>query len=466
MHLFMIVTPKQKTALAISLFLFAALLCQAQPTAAYLERYNAVMKRTEWFRKARFGMFIHYGAYAIPARGEWVQSNERMSAEQYRKYVDAFVPANYKPENWASLAKEAGMQYAVMTAKHHDGFCLFDSKHTDYKISQNLPGRDFVKEYVEAFRAQGLKVGLYYSLIDWHHPDYPNVGNHPMRDNKAWKNDGRNWDNYLAYMHNQIRELMTNYGKIDILWLDYSFDNYQGEKWKAKALIEMIRTLQPDIILNNRLVFNEGNSAQKRKFEGYGDFETPEMGIPETPVMDVYNNPLPWETCLTLNNNWGYTAADNEWKSAETIVHALVEVTGKNGNLLLNVGPEPQGAIPHPCQAVLKEVGAWMKNNHESIYGCGKAELEKPQWGYFTQNGKTIYAHWTNPKIGYINIKGYSDRVESVTMLHDGQKAATATAWWGNEDAGNFFINIKEPIYFTYALPDKTDMVFKMVLKK
>lgn len=457
---------KLKTELSVLFIILSVALSQAQPSTAYMEKYNASMKRTEWFRKARFGMFIHYGVYAIPGRGEWVQSNERMSVEEYRKYVDAFVPSSYKPAAWASLAKEAGMQYAVMTAKHHDGFCLFDSKHTDYKISRNLPGRDFVKEYVEAFRAQGLKVGLYYSLIDWHHPDYPNVGNHPMRENKDWKNDKRNWDNYLNYMHSQIKELMTNYGKIDILWLDYSFDDYQGEKWKAKELIAMIRSLQPDIILNNRLVFNEGNSAQKRKFEGYGDFETPEMGIPEVPVVDIYDNPLPWETCLTLNNNWGFSFNDNEWKSPETIVNALVEVTSKGGNLLLNVGPEPQGTIPAPCQAVLKEVGVWMKANHESIYGCGKAELEKPVWGYFTQNGKALYAHWTNPKIGNINIKGYADRVESVTMLHDGKRAATATKWWGNEDAGNFFINLKEPIHFTYALPDKIDTVLKIVLKK
>jgi len=193
---------------------------QKQVPEKYLSQYNDKMDRTEWFRNARFGMFIHYGPYAVPACGEWVKSNKKMTNEDYQKYVDAFVPSNYNPTEWAAVAKQAGMKYAVMTAKHHDGFCMFDSKLTDYKITTNVPGRDFIKEYVQAFRKQGLKVGLYYSLIDWHHKDYPNVGNHPMRGNSEWTEKDYNWDNYLEYMHKQVEELMTQYGKIDILWLD------------------------------------------------------------------------------------------------------------------------------------------------------------------------------------------------------------------------------------------------------
>ena len=439
---------------------------QDQPSAKYLQQFNEKINRTEWFREARFGMFIHFGPYAVPARGEWVKTNETMTNEDYQKYVDAFVPSNYNPKEWAALAKQAGMKYAVMTAKHHDGFCMYDSKLTDYKITSNMPERDFIREFVNAYREQGLKVGLYYSLIDWHHKDYPNVGNHPMRDNKDWNDKSYDWDNYLKYMHNQIEELMTQYGKIDILWLDYSFDDYNGEKWKATELIKMIRKHQPDIILNSRLDVNPGNSIKGRKFDGYGDFETPEMGIPEKPLKDEYGNYIPWETCLTLNNSWGYRSSDNEWKNSELIIHTLVDAVSKNGNLLLNVGPDAQGNIPFASKQILKEVGSWMKINGESIYGCGKSEINKPDWGYFTQKDNTLFAHWTNPKIGYINIKACSERTNKVTILNTGKEAFTTTKWWGNEDEGNFFINVKSPIHFTYELPDKIDTVFKISLEK
>ena len=190
-------------------------------------RYEERQKRTEWFREARFGMFIHWGLYAIPARGEWVKSIEKISTEDYQQYFEEFNPVRYNPREWAKLAKEAGMKYAVLTTKHHDGFCLFDSAYTDYKSTNTKCGRDLVKEYVEAFRAEGLKVGFYYSLLDWHHPDYPHYGDrqHPMRDNEAYKDTPHNWDNYITYFHNQVRELLTNYGKIDLMWFEFSYDN-------------------------------------------------------------------------------------------------------------------------------------------------------------------------------------------------------------------------------------------------
>ena len=433
---------------------------------SYRKKYEQIISGTEWFRKARFGMFIHYGIYAVPARGEWVKSDERKTTEQYQKYVDAFVPSNYNPAEWALLAKNAGMKYAVMTAKHHDGFCLFDTKLTEYKITTNVPGRDFIREYIDAFREQGLKVGLYYSLIDWHHKDYTNVGNHPMRENKEWDNKSYNWDNYLSYMFKQIEELMTQYGKIDILWLDYSFDEYNGEKWKAAELVKMIRKYQPGIILNNRLVQNHGVSNKKREFAGYGDFETPEQGIPEEDLTDVYNNSIPWETCLTLNNNWGYSSTDTQWKSPEMIIHALVNSVSKNGNLLVNVGPDAQGTIPQQSVEILREVGEWMSVNGESIYGCGKSTLSKPDWGYFTKKDNLLYAHWTNPVIGHINIKNFTNEVEKVIVLHTGEEAATARTWWGNFDTGNFFINIKQPTYLTYILPDNRNTVLKIISKE
>lgn len=432
----------------------------------YVEKYNNTMDRTEWHRDARFGMFIHWGAYAVAADGEWFKSRQQLTTEEYQKYVDAFVPRNYQPLEWAKLAKDAGMKYAVMTAKHHDGFCLFDSEYTDYKISSYVEGADFTRDYIEAFRSQGLKVGLYYSLIDWHHEDYPYVGNHPLANREGFSKEDYNWENYLEYMYNQIEELMTKYGKIDILWLDFSFDEYSGEKWGATELVEMIRKHQPEIILNNRLVENHGVSTDAREFTGYGDFETPEQGIPEKKLVDGYGNDIPWETCLTLNNSWGFRSTDEEWKSPELIIHALVNCVSKNGNLLLNVGPDSQGTIPLESRKTLQAVGEWMKENGESIYGCRDAELPKPDWGYFTQNGNVLYAHVTNKPIGHINIGPQDKEIEEVVVLNTGEEAYTSSRWWGNQAEGNFFINVQAPTYKTYIFPDDRNTVFKIVYEE
>jgi alpha-L-fucosidase len=441
-------------------------LAQENASEEYMAMYRDKMERTDWWREARFGMFIHFGVYAVPARGEWVKSNEQLTTEEYQKYVDAFNPVDYDPRSWARLAKAAGMKYAVMTAKHHDGFCLFDSKYTDYDIGTTMPGRDLVREFLDAFRAEGLKVGLYYSLIDWHHPDYPNVGNHPMRDNEEWSSKQYDWESYLKYMHAQVEELVTRYGRLDIMWFDYSFDEYSGEKWKATELVKMVKKNQPRIILDNRLSVNPGVSTQGRELSGYGDFETPEQGIPEEVLKDRYGNPIPWETCLTLNNNWGYHATDNDWKSPETIVQALVNCVSKNGNLLLNVGPDARGRIPDPSTRILTRVGEWMSTHRESIYGCGPAEIGKPDWGRYTQKGNVLFAHWMYPWIGHINVAGVAGRTGMVTLLMDGSELPTSTSWWGNEGAGNFFVNVNAPTYRTFPLPSEIDTVIRIELKK
>jgi alpha-L-fucosidase len=238
--------------------------------------YQERWQRTEWFREARFGMFIHWGVYAIPASGEWVRNKEKLSVEDYQPFVDSFNPVDYNPREWAKAAKNAGMKYAVMTAKHHDGFCLFDSKFTEYKSTNTPAGRDLIREYAEAFRAEGLKVGFYYSLLDWHHPDYPHYGDgiHPESDNEAWKDKQHNLDNYITYMHNQVRELVTNYGKIDIMWFDFSYGKMSGDTWKATELVKMVRQLQPGIIIDNRL----GGHMEADVPQPYaGDFEGPEQ---------------------------------------------------------------------------------------------------------------------------------------------------------------------------------------------
>lgn len=456
---------KKIISVSLALIMPLSLLIHAQELAPkdYLDSYEKIMQRTEWWREARFGMFIHFGAYSVPARGEWVKSNERLTTEQYQKYIDEFNPYDFDAREWAKTARAAGMKYAVLTAKHHDGYCMFDSKLTDYKLSTRFDGRDLVREFLDAFRAEGLKVGLYYSIIDWHHPDYPNVGNHPQRDDKEYAQREFNWDNYLEYMHGQVKELTTNYGKIDIMWFDYSFDEYSGEKWKARELVEMVRKNQPGIILDNRLEINQGASSTGRVISFLGDFETPEQGIPDQPLIDKYGNPLPWETCLTLNGNWGYHEFDPNWKSPELIIHCLVNCVSKNGNLLLNVGPDARGNIPEESIHILADIGKWMEKNGESIYGCSSCNHMKPDWGRYTQKGNTIYAHWLYPNLGQLNARGVdAARVKNVYVLYSGAELSWQNAWWGNTEPGNFFIN-------TGSSPEKPvryDTVIKIDLKE
>lgn len=455
---------KKSAILITGLFLIflTNLSAQQNPPKEYMDHYNQVVARTEWWRNDRFGMFIHFGTYAVPARGEWVKSVEKITTTQYQRYIDAFNPVDFDAKKWAKVAKAAGMKYAVLTAKHHDGFCMFDSKLTDYKLSKQFNGRDIVREFLDAFRAEGIKVGLYYSVIDWHHPDYPNVGNHPQRDDTAYSRQSFKWDNYLKYMHGQVEELVKNYGKIDIMWYDYSFDEYSGENWKATELVKMVRKYQPGIILDNRLETHEGSSSKMRSISSLGDFETPEQGIPDVPLVDKYNNPIPWETCLTLNDSWGYNEQDKNWKTPEIIVHSLVNCISKNGNLLLNVGPDARGNIPAESIRILSEVGKWIEKNSESIYGNGASTLAKPDWGRYTQKGNNIYAHWLYPNLGKFNAKGINgDQVKGITMLYSGAELPFEKTWWGNMEAGNLFINT----YQTTEKPFMYDCVLKIEMK-
>ena len=330
-------------------------------------------ERMKWFRHDRFGMFIHWGLYAIPARGEWVRSVEEIPEAQYTPFFDEFNPTDFDARAWARLAKQAGMKYAVLTAKHHDGFCLFDSKLTDWKSTNTPFGRDIVREFLDAFRAEGIRVGLYYSLLDWHHPDYPAFGDrhHPMRNNEAYRDRPYNFDNYLAYMHGQVRELCTNYGKLDLMWFDFSYDDMTGEKWRGAELVRMVRSLQPDIILDNRLEVSGsgfGSIATDEPLEFSGDYVSPEQIIPQTGFKDSRGRDICWEACITMNDNWGYCAKDKNFKPAEMIIKKLVECVSKNGNMLLNVGPDAKGNIPEESVEILTEIGRWMGRNSASIY--------------------------------------------------------------------------------------------------
>ena len=426
-------------------------------------------KRTEWFMHDRFGMFIHWGLYAIPGRGAWVRSDEQIPLEAYEPYFEEWNPIFYDPKKWAKAATNAGMKYAVLTTKHHEGFCLFDSAYTDYKSTNTKCGRDLVREFVEAFRAEGLKVGFYYSLLDWHHPDYPAYGDmyHPDRANEAYKGKEHNFERYLDYMHNQVRELMTNYGKIDILWFDFSYEGHLGEDWRGKELVDMVRSLQPDIILNGRLEANGESYGSVMTDDPNifsGDFVCPEMIIPPQGLRTPSGRKIPWEACFTMNNEWGYMPMDIHRKTSTQLIKKLVECTSKNGNMLLNVSPTPKGEIPDWQLKILEETGEWMHENSDSIYGCGMSEFEKPEWGRYTQKGNKLYAHILEESIGAIALPGVKGRVKKARRRADGSEMLLLTPWVAKEFPDCEFINYANPEWASFHVDETRDNVIELEL--
>lgn len=424
------------------------------------------MKTIDSFLEDRFGMFIHFGLYAIPARGEWYRSHERISIDDYQTYFDSFNPINYNPYEWASLAKEAGMKYIVLTAKHHDGFCLFDSKYTSYKSTNTPYGKDIIKEYVMACRQVGIKVGIYYSLIDWYHEDYPTFHDlfHPMRDNIEYKDkvSMQDFSRYVEYMHNQIRELMSNYGVIDILWFDFSYNNpddcvvktLKHEAWKAYELCQMVRELQPGILINNRL----GGTLGQGDDQTYsGDFSSPEQIIPARGMRDLNNNLIPWEACVTMNSSWGYKTNATDYKSCQVIIRALVECVSKGGNLLLNVGPNALGSFSKNDIKLLKEIGQWMNLNSDSIYGATNCVYEKPEWGRFTQKGHKIYAHVYDRGVGPITLLNMANKVKKASYLATGAQVSLERPFNVSKFKLDSFIMIEQS-----GLPDEIDTVIEL----
>ena len=426
-------------------------------------------KRIKWYKNARFGMFIHWGLYSIPARGEWIRSEEQMTREEYMKYFYEFNPQNFDPSKWAKAAKAAGMKYVILTAKHHDGFCLFDSKYTEFKSTNTLLRRDIVKEFTDAVRAEGLKVGLYFSLLDWFNNDYPHYGDkfHPMRNHKEYSNEDRDFDRYLKYMHNQVEELCTNYGKIDILWFDFSYDDMRGEKWKATELINMVRKHQPDVIIDNRLEVSgegRGSLAMCNPTPYHGDFVSPEQIVPPEGLTDIEGNPLMWEACFTMNNHWGYHGTDTYFKSSKMLIKKLVECVSKGGNMLLNVGPDANGNIPPESIQILKEIGEWMDKNSASIYSCGFSGIPKPDYGRITANTEENikYIHIFENTIGPLPLSGFKkENIKSIRELATGREIPLSTSWVHSDYPDMCFANLgPNPI-----LPDDVDYVLKVTEK-
>jgi alpha-L-fucosidase len=380
-------------------------------------------ERMKWWTEARFGMFIHWGLYALPARHEWVKNYEHITDEDYQKYFDNFNPDLFNPKEWARMAKAAGMKYFVITAKHHEGFCLWDSKFTDYKATKTPYGKDLLKQVVQAYRDEGLRVGFYYSLLDWHHPEYTVDRNHPMYTNEEFKKKaaGRDMSKYREYLFNQVREILTDFGTIDCLFLDYSFpkgkDGRGRADWDSEKLLKMVRELQPNIIVNDRLDLDD--------VKGGWDFKTPEQFIPRDWIT-VDGKKVPWETCQTFSDSWGYYRDEEGWKSPEQLVALLVETVSKGGNLLLNVGPTSRGTFDERAKNRLKEMGEWMKLHSRSIYGCTQAppEFKAPENCLLTYNpeSKRLYVHVLSWPLGNMFLNGFSGRIKYAQLLHDGSE--------------------------------------------
>ena len=368
---------------------------------------------TDWFVHDRFGMFIHWGLYSLPARHEWVKHYEQIPDEIYdSKYFRHFDPDLYDPERWAEAAANAGMKYFVITTKHHDGFCLWDSALTEYKAPNTPCGKDLLRPMVDAFRAKDLRVGFYHSLIDWRHPDYVCDAHHPPAiPDREEANKTRDMARYVQYLHGQTRELLTQFGKIDLLWYDFSYEGKGKEAWQSEKLLSLIRELQPGIILDDRLGLDHG-----------WDVKTPEQFMPREWVK-VNGKPVVWEACHTFSGSWGYHRDEESWKSVETLLLMLIDCVSKGGNLLLNVGPTGRGEFDIRVLDRLSAMGEWMKRHSRSIYGCTQAppEFKTPQDCRLTYNPRTrrLYVHILAWPFVELHMDGLDGKVEYAQLLND-----------------------------------------------
>jgi alpha-L-fucosidase len=363
---------------------------------------------TGWFTADRFGLFIHWGLYAVPGRHEWIKSREKIRDEDYQAYFDHFDPDLYDPAAWARDAKQAGMKYAVITSKHHEGFAMWDSQLTDYQVTKTPAGRDVLREWVEAFRNEGLKIGFYHSVIDWHHPDYTLDPTHPRRDEDETSfNEGRDMARYREYLHGQVRELLTNYGKVDIMWFDFTPQGKSRADWASEDLAKLVHELQPGIIMNDRIDYPES-----------ADFVTPEQYQPkEWPTRD--GERVVWEACQTLNGSWGYDRDNLDWKSPVMLVQLLIDSVSKGGNVLLNVGPTARGEFDPLARETLAEIGEWMRLHGRSIYGATASDEAAPTDCRLTQRDNRLYLHLFNWPMRHVHLNGFAGKVAYAQLLHD-----------------------------------------------
>lgn len=423
------------------------------------------MERTSWFTEARFGLFIHWGVYAGPGRGEWVMSDEKISREEYRRWAQSFNPQGFNADEWADIAVKSGAKYVVFTTKHHDGYCLFNSAVSDFGSVCGTPKRDFVRELTEALRRRGIRIGFYFSLIDWMHKDFPVIGDpfHPLRG--SVEEESCDTDHFRKFLKAQVRELLTQYGKIDIIWYDFSYPAKGSDFWDGEGIVRLTRELQPDILINSRLEasgMDFASSLDENPASTAGDFLNPEMVIPPQGIRNATGRDVVWEACFTMDNHWGYVPADKERKDAPQLIRKLVECVSKGGNLILNISPDAEGRIPEWQKANLLEMGAWLKTHGNSIYGCGRSGLDKPEWGRYTEGHGRLYAHLLEEPVGPIALPGLEGRIKRAVRLSDGFELIICRPWSTHAFKGFAFLNWMRPDYFTYRMSDSCDTVIEL----
>ena len=429
----------------------AALLAQTyQPTAENIAARKA-------FQDRKFGLFIHWGLSSVLGAGEWVMNNRSIKVKDYKRLLNVFNPQQFNAAEWVTAAKNAGMKYVVFITRHHDGFSNWDTKYSDWKITNTAYGKDVLKALAEECKKQDIKLGLYYSTLDWYRSDYP------YETGRTGKGSGRteksNYDSYLLFMKNQLTELLTNYGEIMSIWLDGHWDQTNPEgsadrssriNWRYEELYSLIHRLQPQCMI--------GNNHHLDPIPGE-DFQMFEKDLPGQNKSglsyQVASEELPLETCETMNNSWGYNITDNNYKSVKSLIHYLVNAAGLNTNFLLNVGPMANGKIQPEFLDTLKAAGEWMKQNGESIYGTRGNIIPVQEWGVITQKSKTLYIHILKmPVVGnYIFIPGVKDKVSEAALFINGVKLK-----FRQQEEGTF-------IYLDGILPEDIDTVIRLQLK-
>jgi alpha-L-fucosidase len=410
------------TTRAILLFsLFAGLAFAQEPD-------SVKEKRMQWFAEAKLGIFIHWGIYAVNGIDEsWSFYNGYLTYDDYMKQLKGFTAAKYNPGAWAQLFKESGARYAVLTSKHHDGVALWDTKQNDLSVVKKTPAaRDLVTPYCDAIRKQGLKVGLYFSHLDWSHPDYP----HFTRTENRYEKDPARWERFLRFQRAQIEEVSTQF-RPDLLWFDGDWD-YSAEEWKAKETREMIARWLPSVIVNSRI-------------NGYGDYDTPEQGVPITRPKGRW-----WELCMTMNDSWGYQGNDRNYKTPNQIIRILVDCISMGGNLLLDVGPKEDGTIPPEQVNILRELGRWTGKHKDAIYGT-EAGIPKDNFygpSALSKDRSILYLYLIDRPVGPVLIKGLKNKINSVWVVGNGTKLNTKImmkAWW-SQIPGLVYIDVPEKV--------------------
>ena len=392
------------------------------------ETPEAKEKRMQWFADAKLGIFIHWGIYAVNGIDEsWSFYNGYISYPDYMKQLNGFTASKYNPEQWAKLIKESGARYAVLTAKHHDGVALWNTALSDLNVVKKTPaGRDLVKPFCDALRKEGIKVGLYFSHLDWSNPDYPNF----TGKEKRYTKDSVRWESFLKFQRGQIKELALNY-KPDLFWFDGDWD-FSAEQWKAKETRELINSWLPDVIVNSRI-------------NGYGDYDTPEQGVPIKAPKSKW-----WELCMTTNDSWGYQGNDKNYKTPNQIIRIFVDCISMGGNLLLDIGPKPDGTIPDEQVNILKELGRWTGKHKEAIYGTIAGIPKDYFYGpsALSRDKTILYLYLDSDPKGPVLIKGLKNKVNRVWVVGNGTKLETKVmmkAYWSTTP-GLLYIDVPKDV--------------------